>query len=111
MQEMKFDPGVAVRDSKAWRLFVTEYTNAHLDNEEEQQKAWNWFRVGYQARKVAELGAMYGTPHTQRTREKGAAPHWLRCEHAQPIDPYNPEVGSKRCLLAAGHGDKHEFAV
>lgn len=36
----------------------------------------------------------------QRPREKGAAPHYLRC------DWYRDE---RRCQLAEGHGGQHQY--
>lgn len=33
-------------------------------------------------------------------KEKGAAPHWIRCTHYQ---------GARRCLLAQGHTTEHQY--
>ena len=87
-------------DTLAWRTFVATFENAEQLSEEEQRLRWQWFRKGWEARKVAQLNGMYATPHTQRTRPKGAAPHWLRCTY---------EENGKRCILGEGGHTKHEY--
>jgi hypothetical protein len=68
---------------------------------EEMVTAWQAFYAGWQARKRAEFGAMYATPHRQLTRPLGAAPHWLRCEHLN--------ADGVRCLLSEGGHAEHVY--
>lgn len=76
------------------------------------RRDWHRFNAGWQARKTAEMARAYGatddeiamhqTPHRQLVRERGAAPHWMRCEHR------NAE--GARCVLAEHNAAIKEHA-
>lgn len=90
-------------DTPAWRAFVLTFEKVKQLNDEELRLYWKWFNKGWEAHKTTgqySFQALYTTPHRQRTRPKGAAPHWLRCDHTE---------NNKRCILGEGGHSVHEY--